>query len=200
MALALAGCGGDGGDETAPLDPDAVRAAVEDNVEVTQFCEPDQLALEPGESVTCPAIGRTDDGLVEGDLELRRESDEQELTYEVSMTGPGGNKVGGGTFTVDGDEAGGTATVAAGSPLERHLSESLDGAEIDCSSEAPPAKGETVTCTASGEDEDGEAFDGEVTVQRSEDAGASGAPYAYEATLEKEGGGTRFSGGVFDLD
>jgi hypothetical protein len=202
VVLAVGACGGDDDDEAPPLDPAAVKAAIEEEIEVTQFCELGQLALASGEAVTCPAVTTTEKGLVEGDLVLTREGDEEELAYEISMSGPGGNKFGGGTINVteegpstDDDEA-----VAGGSPLERELSGSLDGAEVSCSPAKPPAKGETVICTASGEDEDGEGFEGEVIVKPSPGAGAIGAEYSYEARLEKEGGGTRFTGGVFSLD
>ena len=201
LLLALGGCGGDD-DEAPPLDPAAVVAAVEANVDATNFCTPDQLALAPGESVTCPAAATLEDGPVEGDLVLTREGDEEVLTYELSMTGPGGNKFGGGSFAVSGGGgvSGGIEGID-GSSLEQELSEKLDGAEVSClGAGKPPGKGETVSCTASGEDEEGEAFEGEVTVKPSPEAGVIGAEYSYEASLEKEGGGTRFSGGVFSLD
>ena len=64
---------------------------------VTLFCEAGQLALEPDESVTCPAAARTKKGLVRGDAGIRREGETtEEVTYEISLSGPGGNRVGGG--------------------------------------------------------------------------------------------------------
>jgi hypothetical protein len=199
-ALGIGSCG-DSDEEAPPLDPAAVIAAVQENVDATNFCTPDQLALEPGESVTCPAASSTDRGPVEGDLVLTREGEEEELTYELSLSGPGGTSAGAGSFSVtaEGLPAGDGSAAATGSALERRLSESLDGAEVSCDSRRPPAKGESVTCTARGTDEDGEAFEGRVTVRRSPGAQAVGAEYSYEATLEKEGGGTRFSGGIFSL-
>jgi hypothetical protein len=200
MLLALSGCGGDDEDEAPPLDPAAVVAAVEANVEATSFCTPDQLALKPGESVTCPVASTLEDGPVEGDLVLTREGDEEELSYELTMSGPGGNRAAAGSFLIGGGDEGVGVGPGTGSALERELSEKLDGAEVSCDREKPPAGGKTVTCTASGEDEDGVAFDGVVTVRSSPEAGVIGASYSYEASLEKEGGGTRFKGGVFSLD
>ena len=202
VVLAVAGCGGDDAEEP-PLDPAAVVAAVTANVDATNFCTPDQLALGPGESVTCPAAAELENGPVEGDLVLTREGDTEELKYELSMSGPGGNKAAGGTFPVSGEGeavSGGIEETAGGSPLERALAERLDGAEVSCTPDKPPAKGETVTCTAAGEDDESVAYEGEVTVKPSTEAGAIGAEFSYEATLEKEDGGTRFSVGVFSVD
>lgn len=204
-ALVGAACGGDDGSEAEPLDPDAVIAAVEENVDATSFCTPDQLALEPGDAVTCPAAAQLEDGPVEGDLVLTREGEEEELSYELSMSGPGGNKAGAGSFAVESEDASSSADAGevpsgGGSPLEQALAERLDGAEVSCERAKPPVKGETVSCTAAGEDEEGVAYEGELTVRRSTEAEAVGSQYTYEATLEKEDGGTRYSGGVFSLD
>ena len=204
-ALIGAGCGGDDESDAEPLDPAAVIAAVEENVDATNFCTPDQLALEPGDSVTCPVAAQLEDGPVEGDLVLTREGDTDELTYELSMSGPGGNTAGGGSFAVDGEESSSSADgtdepSGGGTPLEQALAERLDGAEVSCERAQPPAKGETVSCTATGEDEEGVAYEGELTVRRSTEAEAVGSQYTYEATLEKEDGGTRYSGGFFSVD
>jgi predicted small lipoprotein YifL len=95
-ALALAACG-EKQEGPFPLDAAAVKAAVEKQAEVTLFCETEQLALEPDESVTCPAAARTKKGLVQGDAGIRRDGETtEEVTYEISLSGPGGNRVGGG--------------------------------------------------------------------------------------------------------
>jgi hypothetical protein len=204
LLLVPAGCGGDEEDEAPRLDPAAVVAAVEANVDATSFCTPDQLGLAPGESVTCPAVAKTETGPVKGDLVLTREGDEEELAYELTMSGPGGSSAAGGSFAIteeglpaDGDEP----AAGGGSALEQELSEKLDGADVSCSGGGkPPGKNESVTCEAEGENEDGEAFTGKITVRGSASAGAIGAQYTYEATLDKEDGGTSFKGGVFSLD
>lgn len=195
-SVALAACGGD---DAEPLDGPAVKAAVSEHAEVTDFCEPEQLELGEDESVTCPAVGRTEDGLVEGDLTLTRNGDSQEVAYEISLSGPGGNKVGGGEFTVD-DSTTADATETgeeSDSPIERALSEELDGAEVSCPpGRPPPARGERLVCRASGEGEDGVAFEGEVTVKA---AGVPAGRLAYGATFDKEDGGTSVKAGTIRL-
>jgi hypothetical protein len=96
LALALAACG-EKEEGPFPLDAATVKTAVEAQADVTLFCETEELALEPDGGVTCPAAARTRKGLVEGDLVITREGDAtDEVSYEVSLSGPGGNRVGGG--------------------------------------------------------------------------------------------------------
>jgi hypothetical protein len=196
-SLSLAACGDDA---VTPLDAAAVKAAIKANAEVTDFCEAEQLELGEDESVTCPAVGRTENGPVEGDLELTREGDSQTVSYSISLSGPGGNQVGGGEFTVE--EEGRADPTEAGdasaTPIERALSEKLDGAEVSCPPDRPPpARGERLVCTARGEDEDGVAFEGEVTVSA---AGVPAGRLAYGTTLQQEDGGTRVRSGTLSLD
>jgi predicted small lipoprotein YifL len=96
LALALAACG-EKEEGPFPLDAAAVKAAVDRKAGVTSFCEGDELALEPDESVTCPAATRTRKGPLQGDLTVTREGEAtDEVTYELSLSGPGGNRIGGG--------------------------------------------------------------------------------------------------------
>jgi predicted small lipoprotein YifL len=101
LALGLGACG-EKEEGPFPLDAAAVKAAVDKKAQVTSFCEGDQLALEPDESVTCPAVGRTKKGLVEGDLTVTRDGEvTDEVTYEVSLSGPGGNRFGAGVARLE---------------------------------------------------------------------------------------------------
>jgi len=96
LALALAACG-EKEEGPLPLDPARVKAAVDTKAQLISFCEGDQLALEPDQSVTCPAVARNRKGVMQGDLTVARDGDStEEVAFELSLSGPGGRRAGGG--------------------------------------------------------------------------------------------------------